>query len=210
MNYRPTFVIAVTFIANCSVIFSDESKFIVGKYHARYVRRKTGQRYEDKFIEKGENRGRGDAMIWGAFSYFGYTPLVRIDCRLNANGYTRLLENNLLPHVNTLLPNGGVYQQDNAPIHTAATTMEWLNDNGIRTMPWPALSPDMNPIEQVWSELSCGIQGEQINNSEELFARLSNCWNTKLAQLPFREKYTSSMVRRVRALHAVRGSYTKY
>lgn len=193
-----------------NVIFSDESKFVIGKYHARYVRRQIGHRYDDKNIETSVNRGRGNAMVWGAFSYSGCTQLILIDGRMNANDYVVVLENNLVPHLNTLLPAGGLFQHDNAPIHRARATTQWLRNNNINTMEWPALSPDMNPIEHVWGVLSKGIQRLEVNNSNELFAALRNCWNEKMASLEFRETYIHSMLRRVRALHIARGSYTKY
>jgi hypothetical protein len=193
-----------------NIIFSDESKFVIGKYHSRYVRRRIGQRYEDRFVEKGVNRGRGEVMVWGGFSYFGFSPLIRVPGRLNSEGYTDLLHHALLPILNALLPNGGLFQQDNAPIHAAANTLQWLQDNNVNVMPWPALSPDMNPIEQVWGILSKEIQAAEINNSGELFTSLSNCWNGKMADQQFRATYISSMVKRVRALHIARGSYTRY
>jgi hypothetical protein len=44
-----------------------------------------------------------------------------------------------------------VLQQDGARPHVGARTTAWLRRNRIRTMDWPARSPDMNPLETVWS-----------------------------------------------------------
>ena len=43
--------------------------------------------------------------------------------------------------------------QDGAPGHSAAYTIEELESRGIRLIFWPAFSPDLNPIENVWNKM---------------------------------------------------------
>lgn len=39
--------------------------------------------------------------------------------------------------------------QDNAPGHATKSTIEDLTERGIKTIKWPAYSPDLNPIENI-------------------------------------------------------------
>ena len=45
-----------------------------------------------------------------------------------------------------------MFPQDNARAHTTIATRDFLQQHNIKSMPWPALSPDLNPTELVWDE----------------------------------------------------------
>ena len=66
---------------------------------------------------------------------------------VNADVYKIVLEQ----YVVTALQNSGietpVFMQDNAPCHKAKLVMNYLADQGVEVMNWPAQSPDLNPIE---------------------------------------------------------------
>ena len=48
---------------------------------------------------------------------------------------------------------GIIFQQDNAPSHTAKICKQWFEENNIKIMSWPAISLDLNCIENLWSWL---------------------------------------------------------
>ena len=53
--------------------------------------------------------------------------------------------------------------QDNAPSHASKYSTAWLASKGLkdnRIMTWPPSSPDLNPIENLWSLLKHDIYGE--------------------------------------------------
>ena len=100
--------------------------------------------------------GGGNIMVWGGIMGNVKTDLVVVQGNLNAQRYVNLLNNNLLPFMQNFGP-GLTFQHDNVRPHTALqsalVTANFLAQNNVNVLPWPALYPDMNPIEHIWDEL---------------------------------------------------------
>lgn len=193
-----------------SVLFSDESKFEIQRHHVRYVRRRIGERYKDENVEPQGNRGIGSVMVWSAFGHHGFTDVVIVDGRINADDYIALLQEHLLPRYRELVPDGGYFMQDNAPIHNAHRTLTFLQEHNVNVLPWPSLSPDMNPIENVWAICKTELRNRHVENVAQLTAAIREIWTAKLNDQLFRDNLCESMIQRVRQLHIARGSYTRY
>src|SRR4029434_2428716 len=43
-----------------------------------------------------------------------------------------------------------IFQQNNAKPHSAHISNAWLRKKSVRVLDWPACSPDLSPIENVW------------------------------------------------------------
>ena len=149
-------------------------------------------------------------MVWRAFSANGFTPLYRIEGNLNSGGYIELIQNKLLPAIPTLLPNGGLVQQDNAPVHVSKQTTTFLDNNNIKRIDWPALSPDQNPIENVWGILAKKLEPVKVSNSDELFQKLYELWDFQMSDVNDRMALINSVPDRVKALKDAPGGPTKY
>ncbi len=59
-----------------------------------------------------------------------------------------------------------IFQQDLAPAHSAKATSTWFKDHGIPVLNWPANSPDLNPIENLWGIVKRKMRYARPNNAE--------------------------------------------
>ncbi|KAI3356998.1 hypothetical protein L3Q82_003634 [Scortum barcoo] len=68
--------------------------------------------------------------------------------------------------------------QDNARPHVAGVCQQFLQDEGIDAMDWPAHSPDLNPIEHIWDIMSRSIHQRHVapQTVQELADALVQVW----------------------------------
>ncbi|CAG8552720.1 8244_t:CDS:2, partial [Paraglomus occultum] len=52
------------------------------------------------------------------------------------------------------------FQQDNSPIHKARAITDLFEHHNIRILDWPAYSPNINPIENLWAILKGKVEKE--------------------------------------------------
>jgi hypothetical protein len=82
-------------------------------------------------------------MVWGCFGFQGTGPLSVIQGTMNGIKYMDTLNQHLLPQLNQWHPEGGgIFQQNNAPCHKAASVMQMLANAGVQVLSWPPYSPD--------------------------------------------------------------------
>ena len=89
--------------------------------------------------------------MWGAIVKNGRLHLICMEGSINADSYVDMLENDFFSEVNESLPDDFIWMHDNAPPHVVQKTKGYLERKGINTMEWPPMSPDLNPIENIWS-----------------------------------------------------------
>ncbi len=83
----------------------------------------------------------------------------------------------MLPSADQLFKDADlIFQQDLVPAHTAKSTKSWLNDHGVGVLDWPANSPDLNPIENLWGIVKRKMRNRRPKNEDELKATVKETW----------------------------------
>ena len=150
-------------------------------------------------------------MIWGAMSAVGTMELQVVKGRMNAIGYVNMLKSASLKDEGTrLCGENWVFQQDNAPIHTAGSTKKFFEDEGIQILAWPACSPDLNVIENVWGYLVRLVyeNGKQYESINDLTTAIFDSW--KMIPTDYLKNLVSSMKTRICEVLMKNGGATHY
>ena len=116
-------------------------------------------------------------MVWGGISGWHRTDFV-IQGNLNGVRYRdKILQQQVEPFMQNH-PEVEMFQHANTRPHTARVCTVFLADAGIDVMDWPAKSPDINPVENVWALLSdkAKKRDNPPRNLEELTVALQKEW----------------------------------
>jgi len=139
------------------VVFSDESRFLLCQIDDRMrVHRQQHEAYCEDCI----------------------VPRVQVDGNLDQYQYVQILEETLLPFARLTLGHSFVYKDDNTRPHRTCTVVNFTETEGMEHMEWPAMSLDMNPIENMWSKVTRTTDASvnQPTNLAELRQAVIDAW----------------------------------
>lgn len=195
------------------VIWSDETKInVFGSDGRQYCYRRPGERIQPHHVQPTVKHGGGSLMLWGCFTSAGVGYACRIDGGMDAELYQSILQDDLLGTVEwfALERNEIYFQHDNDPKHTARSTKQWLSDNEIRVLDWPAQSPDLNPIEHLWRHLKQRLAAydNPPKGVHDLWERVEKEWEA--IDPDYCARLVASMPARMAAVLKAKGGYTKW
>ena len=137
------------------------------------------------------------------------TNLIVVQGNFNAQGYiNQILQPEAVPFLQRHGP--AILMHDNARSHVARICRQFLNRNNVNILLWPAMSPDMNPIEHMWDYLGRKVRARgNVHNLRDLMENtLIQEWNN-IPNVIIR-RYVRSMQGRLAACINSRSGHTRY
>lgn len=198
------------------VLFSDECRMCLNGCDRRNkVYRRPGERFAQCCFAERVAYGGGSVMFRGGISFDGRTELVFVPGGGRGGGLTAakyitdILEEHVVPYAG-MFDEGFLLMQDNAPCHTARATGAYLREVGVNTMDWPAMSPDLNPIEHMWDCLKRRVRKRDPvpANIEDLKTALLEEWDA--IPQDYIRSLIRSMRRRLNCVGRAYGGNTRY
>ncbi|GFT29617.1 transposable element Tcb2 transposase [Trichonephila clavipes] len=194
------------------VLFSDESRFSLSSDCRRQlIWRESGTAYRSENIQEKDRYPTCSIMVWAGIKINGRTRLhVVVNGTMTGQRY---IDEVLLPHVRLFRGAVGdkfVFMDDNATCHRTLAVQDCLDSEGIQRLVWPARSPDLNPIENVWDALGRQVAGRNCppTNKSTLIRALTEEWDKLPQQLL--DNVVQSMVRRVECCITLHGGHIPY
>jgi hypothetical protein len=125
--------------------------------------------------------GDGGVTVWGCFSFDCTLDLYVLEGNLTGQKYRdNVLAPRVVPHFdNHALADRPMFMDDNARPHRSRIVQHFLQQEAVQTIPWPAMSPDMNPIEHVWDFFGRKInqRNPKCQNNDELRTAIFQEWH---------------------------------
>jgi transposase len=193
------------------VVWTDEASFEKGK-NSRLVRvwRLADEANKMQCLASTFKSDRASVMVWGAIRYDSKSELVIMDKhRRTAKDFVdQVYEGPLRRFWTDEL--GLILMEDGAPVHRSNAPKKWREDNNIAKLDWPAQSPDLNPIVNIWKQMKDGVQKRfKLHMKDDDFkALLVDVWDS-LDQTAW-NKLIASMPERIKAVIDAKGGSTRW
>lgn len=193
------------------VCFSDESRFGMRPDTRRTrVWRTSGRQERLRYCQEVHPYSGGTIMIWAGIWIGGRTDLIWIRGNLNAQVYAERIVSDVIIPLRGQLGDSFQLMHDNARPHTARVVTRILAEARINVLPWPAQSPDLNPIEHAWDMLQRRALPSMhtVHTPQQHFDLLQNTW-AAIPQSDF-DELILSMPNRCNCVIRVNGGNTDY
>lgn len=155
------------------VIWCDEKTFRLGVYGREWVTRTCGTAFSQRNLAIND-RYAGKVQVSIGITPTGIASIHLFRENMNSAKYRDILRDHHLPGARRTF---GIrcqwfFAHDNDRKHTSRLVRDYLRTARVRVLAWPAKSPDLNPVENVWSLLTQKVHDESPNTVDELEAAI--------------------------------------
>lgn len=158
------------------VIFSDETHIEVWGRSRVWVQRPAGAAFDPKYFANRMPHSER-VSLWGCFCARGIGQAEIFVGAFDAARYVDIVQHNLIQTALHFYPNEHWwFQQDNAPQHSSKLAAQWFHNHGVDLLDFPPYSPDLAPIENLWSILKQRVEQRLARTLDEVEQVLREEW----------------------------------
>ncbi|KAB5587455.1 hypothetical protein CTheo_9107 [Ceratobasidium theobromae] len=212
-----------------TIVWTDESKIESGQAQSHLlVTRRPGEADLTKCIVPSFRSTRKSIMVWGCISHGYKGPIILLKPEpptttstgrkkgggISSKGYAeQVLSGPLREFLSYMEKEKGLPMlvvEDGAPPHRGKTAQKTRELYGIKQLPHPPNSPDLNPIEQIWILLKKRVASTLgfRSTAEEIWKATQVAWES--ITIDEINMHTGKMNDRVTAVAAAKGLHTKF
>lgn len=190
------------------VVFSDETLISLGINGQVWVQRPRGAAHDTQYLAPKISHAPM-LCVWGCISYEGVGVIDIFEENLDAKRLKNIIRTRLIPYaLQQFQFTTWWYLHDNDPKHSSREVQQFLFSQGIQCLDFPPYSPDINPIENLWSDLKRRMEKRNSKDIGELRGNIELEWFA--TDINFIHTIVESMPRRCKAIIESGGHITKY
>jgi len=147
-----------------------------GKGSRSYFRRPKNSEFMPQYTTRTIKHVGRSVIVWACFSYYGVGPIHWIKAIMDQRVYVDIMDTIMLPFAKYEMPLVWVFQQDNDPKHTSMKAKKRFGNNSVNVMEWPPKSPDLNPTENLWSDVKKAVAASKPTYIGSLWGVIKESW----------------------------------
>ena len=152
-------------------------------------------------------------MEWDVLSWYCVGTIVKICNKMDQHLYKNILKETMLPFADENLLLKWTFMHDNNPKHTARILKQLIIEEKFTVLSWPAQSPDLNPIENLWNDVETHVKERKKN--QKIFVNYGRWCEIAGIRFPLRDinhcsALAESLLRRLVAVLRQKTYPTKY